>query len=425
MLKFWIAAGACRTACIACDCGAGRRRPRLRRQATPQLVSLFADWRAFNHPRSSAASPIIPPRRWPPRRAPCRSSSAASPRSTRPAGARRERGDYRLVEAEMNGLDFFLRVLKPWARDPGFYQTDLRRDERRAGARGTVGRAQYRPSQFRLSAVGGRRRAADRDARRRPGDARRREGQSRGQPGARSVGLWRPRLQRAGRGAGQARGGHAGAQRPWRQAARVAAGRIAAASRRGRAMRAPRPSNSPQWIRGRGAAPHGPVGRRQGQLQLVSQARPAEPVRLRPAAGPAPARARPSLASLRLEEVRNRALPPIAEISDPAAYRRMAEQRTDKLYRLLVDAGFITDQPYYRAALAGQTGDYTPPAERNFFTHVTALDPLAAARATSSTGSSLRAFATSRTRARSATRRRCSTSTPTGPKASRRRWRKW
>ena len=34
-----------------------------------------------------------------------------------------QRGDYRLVEAEMNGLDFFLRVLKPWARDPGFYQT--------------------------------------------------------------------------------------------------------------------------------------------------------------------------------------------------------------------------------------------------------------------------------------------------------------
>ena len=26
--------------------------------------------------------------------------------------------DYRLIEAEMNGFDFFLRVLKPWARDP-------------------------------------------------------------------------------------------------------------------------------------------------------------------------------------------------------------------------------------------------------------------------------------------------------------------
>ena len=51
-------------------------------------------------------------------------------------------------------------------------------------------------------------------------------------------------------------------------------------------------------------------------------------------------------------------------------------QRTEKLYRLLVDAGFITDRPYYRAALLGQLGDYTPPAERNFFTNVTALDPL-------------------------------------------------
>ena len=32
-------------------------------------------------------------------------------------------GDYRLVEAEMNGLDFYHRVLRPWERDPGFYQT--------------------------------------------------------------------------------------------------------------------------------------------------------------------------------------------------------------------------------------------------------------------------------------------------------------
>ena len=31
------------------------------------------------------------------------------------------RHDYQLVEAEMNGLDFDLRVLTPWARDPTFY----------------------------------------------------------------------------------------------------------------------------------------------------------------------------------------------------------------------------------------------------------------------------------------------------------------
>jgi hypothetical protein len=83
-----------------------------------------------------------------------------------------------------------------------------------------------------------------------------------------------------------------------------------------------------------------------------------------------------SLASLRLEEERNRAVPPIAEITDPAQYRRFAEARTAKLYALLVNSGFIADRPYYRAALAAQTGDYVAPGERNFFSHVTALDPL-------------------------------------------------
>src|SRR5262249_36263059 len=33
--------------------------------------------------------------------------------------------DFRLVKAEMNGLDFNLRVLRPWARDPAFYVSVL------------------------------------------------------------------------------------------------------------------------------------------------------------------------------------------------------------------------------------------------------------------------------------------------------------
>src|SRR5215210_1147396 len=88
-----------------------------------QLVQLFADWRAFNHPAIVAGKPDY-------------SAKAMAAKARRLPDFRRrlaaiktagwsasERGDYRLVEAEMNGLDFFLRVLKPWARDPGFYQT--------------------------------------------------------------------------------------------------------------------------------------------------------------------------------------------------------------------------------------------------------------------------------------------------------------
>src|ERR1700740_1902331 len=32
-----------------------------------------------------------------------------------------QKDDQRLVAAEMNGMDFDLRVLRPWARDPSFY----------------------------------------------------------------------------------------------------------------------------------------------------------------------------------------------------------------------------------------------------------------------------------------------------------------
>src|SRR4029079_9644364 len=88
----------------------------------PQLVSLFTDWRSFNHPQIvrgvpdySAAAMAAKSARLPEFRA--RLSSI-----DRTGWSASQLDDYRYVEAEMNGLDFFLRVLKPWARDPGFYQ---------------------------------------------------------------------------------------------------------------------------------------------------------------------------------------------------------------------------------------------------------------------------------------------------------------
>jgi hypothetical protein len=83
-----------------------------------------------------------------------------------------------------------------------------------------------------------------------------------------------------------------------------------------------------------------------------------------------------SIASLRLEELRNRDLPPIAEIDDPAAYRKMAEAKAAFLSDFLVKSGFVSDKPYFKTALANQAGEYTPPEKRNFFSYITSLDPL-------------------------------------------------
>lgn len=83
-----------------------------------------------------------------------------------------------------------------------------------------------------------------------------------------------------------------------------------------------------------------------------------------------------SIAALREEEVRNRALPAITPINDPVAYRKMAEAKADKFARFIVETGLIPEAAYVLPAVQGQTGNYVPPEKRNFFSHITALDPL-------------------------------------------------
>ena len=85
------------------------------------LVQLFEQWRAFAQPAMRDGVPDYT--------APAMAAKAKALPDWR---ARLEaidttgwpvaqQIDYRLVKAEMNGLDFGLRVLRPWARDPAFY----------------------------------------------------------------------------------------------------------------------------------------------------------------------------------------------------------------------------------------------------------------------------------------------------------------
>ena len=82
-------------------------------------------------------------------------------------------------------------------------------------------------------------------------------------------------------------------------------------------------------------------------------------------------------ASFELEEFRNRNLPPLEPRNDPQAWRSMAREKMQTLVDFLVDSGLIDDQKYFRAAMAAQLGDYTPAGERNFFAHGAARDPSA------------------------------------------------
>lgn len=87
------------------------------------LLQLFSDWRVFEAPPMRDGAPDY----------------TADSVSRRQAGLKKlqqrlaamqpgtwpieQQVDYHLVRAEMNGLDFSIRVLKPWERDPAFYKS--------------------------------------------------------------------------------------------------------------------------------------------------------------------------------------------------------------------------------------------------------------------------------------------------------------
>ncbi len=86
------------------------------------LVALFEEWRAFQQPRFAAGVPDY--------------GAAAMAEQLRGLRALQQRlgaidatgwpvpqrVDWELVRAEMNGLEFDHRVLRPWSRDPAFYR---------------------------------------------------------------------------------------------------------------------------------------------------------------------------------------------------------------------------------------------------------------------------------------------------------------
>ncbi|HEY5642113.1 MAG TPA: hypothetical protein VIS31_04480 [Woeseiaceae bacterium] len=87
------------------------------------LVRLFADWREFESPALLDGAPDYTAERFAARQPgflALRKRLDAFDVSSWPVA---EQVDWHLVRAEMNGYDFNRRVLQPWARDPAFYRS--------------------------------------------------------------------------------------------------------------------------------------------------------------------------------------------------------------------------------------------------------------------------------------------------------------
>jgi hypothetical protein len=85
------------------------------------LVTLFGEWRAFERPRFADGVPDYTSAAMAAQQRALPEWQARLGRIDRRGWSIPQQIDWHLVRAEMNGLDFDHRVRQPWARDPAFY----------------------------------------------------------------------------------------------------------------------------------------------------------------------------------------------------------------------------------------------------------------------------------------------------------------
>ena len=79
--------------------------------------------------------------------------------------------------------------------------------------------------------------------------------------------------------------------------------------------------------------------------------------------------------SLKLEEHRNRSLPELVDANSPEAYDKMADEAAKSLIDFLDQQDIVTVKPYFDPALREHLGAFVPKEERNFFVIGEHYDP--------------------------------------------------
>jgi Bacterial protein of unknown function (DUF885) len=355
---------------IACPCAAGAA------GSYAELVQLAQDWRQFEH---AAVKQCVP-------------DYAAAAMAAKAAGLPAYRArlaavdtqgwpaaqlvDRRLIEAEMNGLDFDLRVRRPWARDPSFYATlfgersDVPQHEGVTAAPAIdlfayefpLSRADQRSLTCLLEAVP----ALLDQARVNLRDSNARDlwvysvNTLRGQSEVLvnfSAGTLNMRTLEGNKHASLE-----GAGAPLRRAVQLARTATDAFI---------------QWLESEAPNKTGPSGVGKDNYNWYAQNVHLLPYDWDQQATLLQRELERARAGLALEEYHNRALPPLEPANTPDAFRALAEARMTKLTDFLIQAGIVPDKSYYRDAMANQVLGYVPPEKRNFFLHGAAREPLA------------------------------------------------
>ena len=328
-----------------------------------QLVALFHEWRDFERPKFITGVPDYTAAAMAAQQRALPQWQARLLRIDRTGWSTAQQIDWHLVRAEMNGLDFDLRVRQPWARDPAFYvwifpdQSDVPAHEGPV-IHGWIDLWTYRYPLSSEDAAGLTTRIGaipallDQARRNLTGDAR---------------DLW-----------------VSGTRDIQRQAADLErlAKRVAGTSDAlDRAIAAARTATTEfaRWLERAATAKNGPSGIGREHYTWYMQHVQLVPFTFEEQLTLMQRELSRAHSSLRLEENRNRHLPPLERIASAEEYDRRLNAAVTEYIQFLEKAGIHEIRPWMDPALRAVNGRFTPvgPGElRNFFSEVNYRDPM-------------------------------------------------
>ncbi|MEO0423563.1 MAG: hypothetical protein AAF184_14595 [Pseudomonadota bacterium] len=325
-----------------------------------ELLALHGEWRAFEHPPSLDGAPDYTAATFAKRHPEflaLRERLRAIDPSAWPV---EQQVDWQVVRAEMNGYDFNHRILKPWVRDPAFYQSIWMGRSDVPGHEGPTHHAvvEYWTYEQPLDA-----------------DAQARL--------ARELAVIPPLMAQArGNLTGNARDlwitgiRNIRQQRDYLRTISEQVGEAATPALRDALDAAKRASSElVGWLEAQAPSKSGPSGIGRENYTWYLQNVHLVPLTWEDEVRLLKRELDRAWSSLRLEEHRNRKLPPLVAVSSPEEYDALAERSAQHFLKWLREEEILTYEDYFEPALYAHLGAFVPEETRNFFWIAAHYDP--------------------------------------------------
>ena len=337
----------------------------------PQLLALFHEWRAFEEPPRVNGAPDYTPATNARRLAGLRTMQDRLRAIDTTGWPIPQQVDHHLVRAEMNGMEYYLRVLQPFARDPAYYASIITAESDTPAKEGPVIHGAIKLYDYPIWPRTG----LDTMMPLSTEQAASLSAQIRTIPGL----LQAARANLAGANARDLWLGGVRAFEEQSEALEQLATRVGSSHPALREAIVTARSATEQfasWLTAEAPRKTGPSGIGKDDytwylrnVMLVPLSWEEELTILRREL----ARAH---TSLRLEENRNRALLPLAVADTPEAYQALQERAITRYLKWMTDQKILTMQPWMERALRERTAPFAPLESRNFFMQATQRDPI-------------------------------------------------